>query len=89
MVKPPLPTPPVLCLELIEGDDAGKLIDRDLPQPPEHPACSGPPETFNTCMEEKARDHLQAANRAEETHDLERERRWACVRYVREIRARQ
>lgn len=83
VIQRTLPAAPVLCLEQMEGDAQGRLIDRDLPQPPEHPVCIG--EDFNGCLEEKARDHLNAWNRAEETYDLERQRRWACVRYVREI----
>lgn len=85
---PPRPSPPVLCLEQIEPDptDPSRPADHDLPQPPEHGDCSGPPETFNGCIEEKARDHLRAANRAEEAFDLERERRWACVRYLHEVK---
>lgn len=84
LVIPPRPSPPVLCLEQIEPDptDPSRPADRDLPQPPEHGDCSGRPETFNACIEEKARDHLRAANRAEEAYDLERERRWACVEFL-------
>lgn len=80
-----MPAPPVMCLEQIEGDEAGQLIDRDLPAVPEHSDCSGPPATFNACIQEKARDELAEQNRGEEAYDLERERRWACVQYVREI----
>src|SRR5690606_28233814 len=75
-VEKQLPAPPTLCTEPAAPD---------LPAPPAKPACAG--EQFNTCLTAEAREHLRAANRAEEQYDTDRARRQACILYLKEIQA--